>query len=148
MLGSLLLVPCLLAASSEWRSQEFLKARTEVDKVRDAKGGIGVIMEIKRTSLTTIKGVAEVRGHGRWVLSWAPVMDQLAQSKPEVIVNWNHGGSFSLARPIAIDLSVPGNATKATFTLKTEDFGTLEWQKALPTNLNGSILMVFYIPEK
>ena len=145
---SILLVPCLLAAPAEWRSQEFLKARAEVDKARDAKGGIGVIVEIKRTSATVIKGVAEVRGHGRWVLSWAPAVDQPAQSKPEVLVTWNLEGSFSLARPITIDFSVAEGVSKATFTLKTEDFGTQAWQKPLPAGLGGSIVWVFYIPEK
>ena len=147
MFGPFLLSLPLIAASAEWRSQEFLKARAEVDRVRDTKGGIAVIVEIKRMSSTVIKGVAEVRGHGSWVLSWAPRIEPPTQAKPEPLVKWNLDESFALARPIPIEFSAPSDLTAATFFLNSNDFGGLEWPKTLPAYPGGSVVMVFYIPK-
>ena len=148
MFGSLLLIPILATSLPEWRSQEFLKARAEVDKMRQAKDGIGVIIEIKRTSPTTVKGVAEVRGHGSWVLSWAPKVELPNQTKPEAIIKWSLDGSFALTRPIPIEFAVPRNTTEGTFILNTNDLGSLEWHKALPASSDTSVVIVFYIPQR
>lgn len=143
-LAILALTPAVMIG--DWRSLEFQKAKAQLDSARERKGGQGLILDLKRVSSTRISGYGEVRGQGIFDLYAVPSSNNRKDGKPIEILTWNFDGSFSQARPIPIEFSIPENALEVNFVMRSKKNGELMWSKALPTLDGAHQIFVFYIP--
>ncbi|HJV89271.1 MAG TPA: energy transducer TonB [Holophagaceae bacterium] len=128
-------------------SPGFLTAKAQLDAAREKRGGQGLVLEFKRVSSTELTCGFDVRGEGAWILSAIPKSDSSVPPKAIRITHWNHDGAFQLTRLVSIPVTVPEHETELTFILSTKHFGEAAWPTQLPSALNETKVVVFYLPD-